>query len=549
MIQTVAVSDRMFFFRMRATRNGRFRLHFGGHWSLRRRVSAIIFTISILFTILASGVLHADVVFSAVEWDFGEIEHGAVVDFTLTIENGDDENLEVHLLSTCDCVSVTPTELNIEPDEKGEAVLSFNSTGESGRIEKEIIVRANREGLEKAFFFIQGSVTGGESGVAVEDGVTSGTGTEVSGSAVPQTTHEVNGAVVRIDYFFSKGCGSCTLFLNKTVPGLEEKIGIKIEVAQHDIMDPKEYEQLQKETKGVEIYAFPLIKINDSILQGDDEIEKSLESRIIAVIEGSTEASTAGSQESADSSDSDGKPRLLIAGDKLLLLPVVAAGLLDGVNPCAFTTLIFLLSALAVAGKSRREVLILGMFFTVSVFVTYFLVGLGLFRALRAADSFPVVAAIIRWVLFSVLIIFAGLSMYDYMKIRNGQASEILLQLPTVLKRRIHDSVRVYSRSTALVGSAIILGFLVSVFELACTGQVYFPTIAYLVQVEKGFTSYLFLGIYNLGFILPLVVVFILTFAGISSKRITTAFQTHMGKVKIGTAVLFLALAALTVVT
>ena len=540
MTHTAAVSDGITSSRAHAARNGRFRRHLGGHGTARRRALIILISFSFLFVFLASPALHADVVFSAAEWNFGEIEQGAIVDLTLTIDNGDEEMLEVQLLSTCDCVSVSPTNLIIEPGESGDAVLTFDSTGESGQIEKEIIIRANREGLEKAFFFIQGSVTGGSGGE---------TAGETADQAASETGRQIDGLVVQFDYFFSKGCGSCTLFLNKTIPGLEEKIGIKIDVVHHDIMDPEEYELLQKETKGVEIYAFPLIKINDSILQGDDEIEESFESRIIAAVEGLSDTSTVGSQESADSSYSDGKPGLLISGDKLLLLPVVAAGLLDGVNPCAFTTLIFLLAALAVAGKSRREVLVLGIFFTASVFVTYFLVGLGLFRVLRAADSFPVVAAIIRWVLFSVLIVFAVLSMYDYMKIRNGQASKILLQLPTVLKRRIHDSVRVYSRSTALVGSAVILGFLVSVFELACTGQVYFPTIAYLVQVEKGFTSYFFLGIYNLGFIIPLIIVFALTYAGISSKKITGVFQTHMGKVKIGTAILFLALAALTVVT
>ena len=43
---------------------------------------------------------------------------------------------------------------------------------------------------------------------------------------------------------------------------------------------------------------------------------------------------------------------------------VAVAGLLDGVNPCAFTTIIFLLSMLAYLGRSRRQLAAVGVGFT-----------------------------------------------------------------------------------------------------------------------------------------------------------------------------------------
>ena len=148
-----------------------------------------------------------------------------------------------------------------------------------------------------------------------------------------------------------------------------------------------------------------------------------------------------------------------------------------------------------------------------------------------------------------VLLVFAGISFYDYLLIRRGNANRIILQLPKAMKQRIHSSVRTYTRSGALIGSSIIMGFFVSVFELGCTGQVYFPTIAYLVQVERQLLGYLLLLVYNLGFITPLVLVFVFTYKGVSSDKITGLFQKHMGKVKIGTGILFIALAVLTLLT
>lgn len=124
----------------------------------------------------------------------------------------------------------------------------------------------------------------------------------------------------------------------------------------------------------------------------------------------------------------------------------------------------------------------------------------------------------------------------------------MILQLPLKMKQRIHKSIRTQTQSTALIGSSLLMGFFISVFELGCTGQIYFPTIAYLVQADKEIEGYIFLAIYNVGFILPLFLVFFLTYKGISSERIARIFQDNMGKVKLGTALLFLGLAMLTVI-
>ena len=98
------------------------------------------------------------------------------------------------------------------------------------------------------------------------------------------------------------------------------------------------------------------------------------------------------------------------------------------------------------------------------------------------------------------------------------------------------------------MGSAIVLGFLVAVFELACTGQVYLPTIAYTVRSGRALKGYVYLLIYNLGFIVPLLVVFALSFAGLSLKGLTAVFQKRMGAVKLALAGLFAGLAVLTIV-
>ena len=84
---------------------------------------------------------------------------------------------------------------------------------------------------------------------------------------------------------------------------------------------------------------------------------------------------------------------------------------------------------------------------------------------------------------------------------------------------------------------------IISVLELACTGQVYLPTISFVTsQPELRAAAMAFLALYNLMFIIPLVVVFILAYRGRTSARLADWSKRHLAAVKLGTAVLFIGL-------
>jgi cytochrome c biogenesis protein CcdA len=89
----------------------------------------------------------------------------------------------------------------------------------------------------------------------------------------------------------------------------------------------------------------------------------------------------------------------------------------------------------------------------------------------------------------------------------------------------------------------------VSFFELACTGQVYFPTIVYVLRVKGEGAALPYLLLYNLGFVVPLLSVFAVCYWGVSSTAVTAFFQRGAGYVKLALAVLFLGLAALTILS
>jgi cytochrome c biogenesis protein CcdA len=82
----------------------------------------------------------------------------------------------------------------------------------------------------------------------------------------------------------------------------------------------------------------------------------------------------------------------------------------------------------------------------------------------------------------------------------------------------------------------------ISFLELACTGQVYAP-IGYQIQQGK-LDAVGMLVIYNLAFITPLVVIFLLAYGGLRSESLIALQKKHTFAVKIALGVLFLLLAA-----
>jgi len=99
----------------------------------------------------------------------------------------------------------------------------------------------------------------------------------------------------------------------------------------------------------------------------------------------------------------------------------------------------------------------------------------------------------------------------------------------------INAVIRRGRKSQAFVAGTFVTGVVVSFLELACTGQVYLPTIIFVVsQPEMQVRALFFLVLYNLLFILPLVVVFILVYYGTGSKQLIRFLQQRAAMVKLG---------------
>lgn len=224
---------------------------------------------------------------------------------------------------------------------------------------------------------------------------------------------------------------------------------------------------------------------------------------------------------------------------------IALIALADGVNPCAFATIIFLLSYLHIARRDPRQLRQVGAAFILGVFLAYFAMGLGLVTLLDRLAFLGGIARIINLAMAAFVLLLALLNFRDGVLCLRGRLGDMTLQLPAVFKDRIHAVIRQGARHRRFLAAAFLIGMVIAVIELPCTGQAYLPTIAYMVRdADLRLHAIGHLLLYNLFFILPLIVIFVLASFGLTHQRLAELLQRHAAAVKFATAALFLALFA-----
>ncbi len=336
-----------------------------------------------------------------------------------------------------------------------------------------------------------------------------------------------------ITYFGEIGCSHCDLFEDKILPDIEKEAGVSVELLAFDILNSDYYEECAASLSrlGLEFTIFPVLFVGNNAYLGNSALEAGLLDELIYFKKNGNFRPFSSHLSSSSGSVSLG------------ILPVFLAGLVDGVNPCAFATLVFFISFLSIQGRTKREILITGILFTFSVFLAYFLLGFGLLNTIRLIIDTSFIRFIMKLAVSFVTGIFFVLSLRDYYLARSGRFDEITLQLSLPMKKKLHRVIRQNNGKTLLFGGVIITGFTVSLIELACTGQVYLPTIAYIIQTDSSFLGIRSLFIYNTGFILPLIVVFGAVYTGLSVSALSRFFtgKIHYAKLMLSGIFIFLA--------
>lgn len=347
-------------------------------------------------------------------------------------------------------------------------------------------------------------------------------------------------------FFYSSRCPSCRKLKNEVTPPIFAPYLDRIKVVYLDYTLTEHYEELIRleefwkvdEKASVEVFsAAGYVASEDEatfVKQLKELIEKTLtlegdKKKVIPV---------------------EGEAKGLITSRFQGFTPwvLVGAGLLDGLNPCAFATIIFMVNLLLVLGQNRRRILQIGVTYASAVFVTYWLLGVGIFEVWRSLSVYQMISRVVYGVMAGVLLVLAVLSVKDAFQYRReGKDTEMTLGLPKGWRVKINQYLKESFTNRGFFMAAVLSGFVISIVEAGCTGQVYLPTIMYIArEVEQYRLRALgYLLFYNVFFIIPLVLVFLGIFFGSQSKALVNFGRKNVFASKIALAGLFVVLSFL----
>lgn len=200
----------------------------------------------------------------------------------------------------------------------------------------------------------------------------------------------------------------------------------------------------------------------------------------------------------------------LFNNKKVTLPLIIVAGSIDGINPCAIGMLILLLGYLMVFAKAPERMLKTGIIYIVTIFITYFLIGLIFSQIVYHLITWKYYWQVSRIFLYVIsgLIILAGLiNIKDFFWYGKGFSLGVKKEQAPILMKYIQK---------VSVPATITLGVLVTLFELPCSLPLYVGAVT-LISGTFSLATIGYLLVYNIMFVLPLMVIFIIL---LLSKRV-----------------------------
>jgi cytochrome c biogenesis protein CcdA len=180
-------------------------------------------------------------------------------------------------------------------------------------------------------------------------------------------------------------------------------------------------------------------------------------------------------------------------------LPVIAgAAIADSLNPCAFSILFLSIAFLMSLGKDRKFILTAGGLYIFGIALVYTLIGVGILKVLSFFSIPNVIGVVGAWILVAYSTI--------------GIINEFFPNFPIKLKipAKSHETLG-KTLQKATIPTAFVLGILVGLFEFPCTGGPYLFVLSLLHDQTTFWTGFAYLVIYNIIFVLPLIVILLIS--------------------------------------
>ncbi|MEA3514971.1 MAG: cytochrome c biogenesis protein CcdA [Nanoarchaeota archaeon] len=331
--------------------------------------------------------------------------------------------------------------------------------------------------------------------------------------------------IVNIHMFYGKGCPHCGR-MHAFLEDMQEKYP-SLNVNEYDTyFDQENRELFQKmaDSFETEIEGVPTLFIDDKVVVGfSTSIGESIEDDIKVCIEQDcgdpiNKVRTEETIEMIGASSPAENPEKTQLKKALTIPAVVSAAAVDAINPCAFAVLIILLTTILASGTKRRT-LFAGIAFTASIYISYFLMGIGLYSAIQAAGLTRTFYGIV-----AVLAIMVGLfNLKDYL----WYGKWFVMEVPRSWRPKMKSLIK----GVTSVPGAFLIGFVVSLFLLPCTSGPYIVILGLLAETATKSTASLLLLLYNFIFVLPMLLITFAVYFGFTTTKQAEEWRTKKLKV------------------
>lgn len=327
-------------------------------------------------------------------------------------------------------------------------------------------------------------------------------------------------------FFYEKGCPYSRkindFFLKRIRPNYPVEIKI------YEIHDPDSAKLMINlahvyGAKDILEKGVPAVFINDKAFHGSSRVvQRKIEESIRTAIR--YKADSPLSRLAADTQKEEFRPQIS--------LPVViGAAAANTLNPCSGAVLVILLSTILVVSNSKKAVLGAGFSFTAASFISYFLIGIGLFTVVQGFG-------IERYIYIAVSILAVSMGLWklkDFLWKGHG----VDFELPKAWKPLIKRST---SNITPILAASFI-GFSASLFLLPCTSGPYIVIIGMLGNTATRIQALWLLLLYNTIFILPFIIITLVVGLGfMTTARVETWHQEWLRRFHLLTGIFMLGL-------
>ena len=326
---------------------------------------------------------------------------------------------------------------------------------------------------------------------------------------------------VELAFFYGQGCPHCAAMRDFLQALGAEHAALR--VRSYEVYANREHARLLARVAdgyGVGIEGVPMVFVGDAAFSGySADIAERIGRVVAACAQRDCGSPLARASASAPSA-------------ALTLSAVLMAAAVDAINPCEMAVLLILLIAILESG-GRRRALLAGLAFSAAIFLSYFLMGLGLYSAVQAIG-------VARWMTFAValLAVLIGLfNLKDYFWYGKWFAMEVPIRWRPAMQRVI--------RRVTSVPGAFLVGFVVSLFLLPCTSGPYLVILGLLAKTATRPDAMLWLLLYNAVFILPMLVITGAVYLGMTTPDDVEVWRTeHIRRLHLAAGILLLLLGA-----